>query len=241
MKHICLFSGGAGSAYMSYLVAKEYPNDTILLHHQTFAEHPSADIFRKRVADYIGLPITYASDGRSLWELIDDNKCLPSQFIPFCTRVLKHEPAEKFYKALGEEYIMYIGYSPSEWRRIQKQTARIEHSGKKVKYPLAENNISNDEVKMIIRDEWKICLPDPYRHLKHNNCLPCFKGGESHFYKVWKYYPEYFQLAVEKEKQLKHTVFKNNSLTELSKIWESQCELFTDEELDESIPCLCAL
>lgn len=241
MKHICLFSGGAGSAYMSYLVAKEHHADTILLHHSTFAEHPTADIFRQKVADYIGLPITYANDGRSLWQVIDDNSCLPSQFIPFCTRILKHEPAEKFYKSLDEDFILYIGYGADEWRRIQKQTARIEHSGKTVRYPLAENNISNTEIKRIIKDEWKICLPDPYKYLKHNNCLPCFKGGEAHFYKVWKFYPEYYQLAVEKEKQLNHTVFKTHSLSELAEIWESQKDLFSEDELTDSIPCLCAL
>ena len=91
MKHICLFSGGAGSAYMSWLVAKEYPNDTILLFNQTKSEHPDADRFRKQIANYIGLPITEISDGRDLWELIDDNKCLPSSFIPFCSRILKQE------------------------------------------------------------------------------------------------------------------------------------------------------
>ena len=102
MKHICLFSGGAGSAYMSYLVAKKYPNDTILLFNNPKAEHPDSDRFRKQIAEYIGLPITEISDGRDLWELIDDNKCLPSSFIPFCSRILKQEPAEKYYKTLNQ-------------------------------------------------------------------------------------------------------------------------------------------
>lgn len=241
MKHICLFSGGAGSAYMSYLVAKKYPNDTILLNHSTKAEHYTTDIFKEKVSNLIGLPITDASDGRSLWEVIDDNHCLPSQFMPFCTRILKHEPAEKFYKNVNDDFCLYIGYGPEEWRRIQKQTARFEHSGRSVKYPIAENNILNNEVKRIIKEDWKICLPEPYKYLKHNNCLPCFKGGEAHFYKVWKYYPEYFQKAVEKEKQIGHTVFKKHPLPKLVEIWSKQKDLFTEDELNESIPCLCSL
>ena len=245
MKHICLFSGGAGSAYMSYLVAQQYPDDTILLFNNPKAEHPDADRFRKQVADYIGLPITEVSDGRDLWELIDDNKCLPSSFIPFCSRILKQEPAEKYYKTLTEDFTLYIGYDISEGRRIQKQTARIEHSGRKVKYPLMEHGLSSDAVKSIIKDEWEICLPEPYKYLRHNNCIPCFKGGLGHFKRVWRYYPEEFQMAVGKENQIGNTVFKEKSLTEYAIEWQkdldNNIDLFTDEELDNNIPCMCAI
>jgi len=245
MKHICLFSGGAGSAYMSWLVAQEFPNDTILLFNNPKAEHPDADRFRKQVADYIGLPITEANDGRNLWQLIDDNKCLPSSFIPFCSRILKQEPAEKYYKSLTEDFTLYIGYDISEGRRIQRQTARIEHSGRKVRYPLMKHGLSSDAVKSIIKKEWKICLPEPYKYLRHNNCIPCFKGGIGHFKRVWRYYPEYFQKAIDKEKEIGNTVFKEKSLTEYAKEWQKNLddniELFSDEELDDNIPCMCAL
>ena len=240
MKHICLFSGGASSAYMSYLVAQEHGKDTILLHTPTGAEHPTADIFRQRVAEKIGLPITEAGCGETLWELIGWKKCLPSQFIPWCTQVLKHIPAEKFYKGIGDDFILYIGYGPDEERRLQKQTARFEVAGYKVKYPMFDRKITSEEAKRIIRDKWGICLPDPYKYIKHNNCLPCFKGGESHFYKVWKFYPEYFKKAIEAEELTNHTVFKTHSLKELATIWakNESIDLF---DADESIPCLCAV
>jgi len=245
MKHICLFSGGAGSAYMSWLVAQKFPNDTILLFNNPKAEHKDADRFRKQVADYIGLPITEVNDGRDLWELIDDNHCLPSSMIPFCSRILKQEPSEKYYKTLTEDFTLYIGYDISETRRIQKQTARIEHDGRKVRYPLVEHGLSNDAVKSIIKNEWKICLPETYKYLKHNNCIPCFKGGVSHFKRVWKYYPVEFQKAINKEIQIGNTVFKGKSLTEYAIDWQkdldNNIELFDDEELDDNIPCMCAL
>lgn len=245
MKHICLFSGGAGSAYMSWLVVQEHPQDTVLLFNQTFSEHPDADRFRKQVAEYIGLPITQISDGRDIWELIDDNHCLPSSLIPFCSRILKQEVSEKYYQTLTEDFTLYIGYDVHEGRRIQKQTARIEHSGRKVKYPLMENGLSNDAVKSIIKDEWKICLPEPYKYLRHNNCIPCFKGGVSHFKRVWKYYPEYFQKAVDKEIAIGNTVFKDQSLSEYAKDWQkdldNNIDLFSDEELDDNVPCMCAI
>ncbi len=238
MKHICLFSGGAASSYMSWLVAQK-ENDVVLLHTPTHAEHPDADRFRKQISEYIGLPITVVEDGRDLWQVIDDNHCLPSQFIPFCSRILKMEPAEKYYKTLNDDYILYVGYGPDEWRRMQKQTARFEHAGKKVRYPLFEQNITSNDCKRIITKEWGICLPASYKYLTHNNCIPCFKGGEKHWYKVWKHYPDKFEMSIEREKKIGKTVFKNISLIELSNQWErgKQDELFDE---DEQIPCMCA-
>lgn len=242
MKHIVLFSGGAASSYVAYLVAQEH-KDTILLHTPTFSEHRDADRFRCQVARYIGLPITVWGDGRDIWELIDDNNCLPSQFIPFCTRILKQEAAEEYYKTLNDDYTLYLGYGMNEWRRIQKQTARFEQMGRKAKYPLFEKRISDEEIKRIIQEEWKIKLPEPYKYLKHNNCIPCFKAGTKEWKNYWRYYPEQFRKAVEKEKELGYTVFKGISLEELADIWqhnrEYECKQLT--LFEDSIPCTCAL
>ena len=243
MKHIVLFSGGAASAYVAHLVAQEHRKDTTLLHTPTFSEDRDADRFRCEVARYIGLPITEWGDGRDIWELIDDNNCLPSQFIPFCTRILKQEMSEEYYKTLDEDYTLYLGYGMDEWRRIQKQTARFEQIGRKARYPLFEKKIPDTEVKRIIQEEWKIKLPEPYKYLKHNNCIPCFKAGTKEWKNYWQYYPEQFQKAVEKEKELGHTVFKGVSLEELANIWqhnrEYECKQLT--LFEDSIPCTCAL
>lgn len=179
---------------MSSLVSQEQPKeDIILLHTPTYSEHPDSDRFRKEVSEYIGIPITEQADGRDIWELIDDNNALPSQFIPFCTRILKHEQSEKFYKTLNDDFILYLGYDIDEWRRVQKQTARFEVIGRKSKYPLFEKKIGKEEPKRIIQEEWGIRLPEPYEHLKHNNCIPCFKAGLKEWKLYWQHYPEQFK------------------------------------------------
>jgi hypothetical protein len=241
MLHIVQFSGGAASALVAKMVANEYGKDnTILLFHDTKAEHDDAYRFRKQVSEYIGVPITEVSDGRSLWELIDDENCLPSNFIPFCTRILKFEQGEKYLKQFKpNDYILYNGFGPDEWRRVQKATARAESMGRTVKSPLFEKGIAN--AKDIIKNQWKICLPEPYRHLSHNNCIPCFKGGVGQFHKVWKYYPERFQKAVEKEKQIGHTVFKDASLEQYSEVWKYNNNQMELDFNDDAIPCMCAI
>ena len=241
MKHICMFSGGAASSYMSCLVAKEHPGDTILLYTPTYSEHEDADRFRKQVAKYIGLPITVQADGRDIWQLIDYHHALPSSFMPFCTETLKIEQTDKYLKTLTDDFILYYGYGIKEWGRVQKQTARLEVKGIKSAYPICERRIPEEEIRRIIRQEWKICLPETYLYLKHNNCIPCFKGGQKHFYDVWKYYPDRFWMAASKEEQWGYTVFEGISLGELAKSWELLGDqvVLTFKDVDTR-PCLCA-
>lgn len=232
-----MFSGGASSSYVAWLVSqKQKKEDIILLHTPTGAEDKDADRFREQIAKFIGIEITHFGHELDLWELIEKNHCLPSQFIPFCTTELKIKQSRKFWKSLGEDYIVYFGYSADEWRRVQKQTARFEIEGVKAQYPVFEMQISDTEIKRIITQEWKICLPEPYKHLQHNNCIPCWKGGKGHWRAVARYYPEEYEKACKLEEEIGHTVFKDCTLRELQKQELSKLKF----EFETIIPCECA-
>jgi hypothetical protein len=239
MKHLILYSGGANSAYTAWLVNQEHHADTILLHTPTYSEHPDADRFREQFARLLELPITIQSDGRDIWKLIDDEHCLPSEFIPFCSRILKTEQSEKFYKTMTDDFIVYYGYGVKEWRRAQRSIARLEHDGIKSAYPLLKHGKSDNQIKAFIRDTLKVCLPQPYLYLGHNNCLPCFKGTEKHFCSIWRHYPKYFEKAVNAEHSIGHTVFKDKNLLQLKHEWEIQIPMFPDDE--DLRPCMCAI
>ncbi len=243
-KHIVMFSGGAASSVVAKMVADKYPNDTILLHTPSGAEHPDADRFREQVAKFIGLPITVESAKKTLWELVETRKYIPNNNLPFCTTELKLIPKDRFLKRLekqGIDFIQYLGLGVDEWRRIQKVWARNQLDGRKVEFPLMDHKLTGADCQKIIREEWKICLPQPYMYLSHNNCIPCYKGGQAHWYKVWKYYPDQFIRASTAERRCSNTVFNGFSLDELAEKWASepdQMDLFGDQE---GIPCMCAL
>jgi 3'-phosphoadenosine 5'-phosphosulfate sulfotransferase (PAPS reductase)/FAD synthetase len=226
---------------VAWLVAQEHGREnTVLLFNDTKAEHPDADRFRKQVSEFIGVPITEVSDGRSLWEVIEDEHCLPSYHIPFCTGILKLKPTEK-YLSEQTDFMLYNGLGMEEWARVQRATVRAESLGRKLICPLFERRFPNDEVKRIIRDEWKICLPQPYQHLEHNNCIPCFKAGKGHWYKVWKYYPMSFIKAMQMEEKIGHTVFKDITLAELGRQWEQTRGQVEFDFADDAVPCMCAI
>jgi len=238
MKHIVLYSGGANSAFTAYMVNEKYHNDTILLHTPTYSEHPDADRFRQQFADYLKLPITVQADGRDIWQLITDNHTLPSNRIPFCSRILKVEQSQIFYKAMTDDFIVYYGYGGEEWRRAQTSTARLQQQDIKSAYPLIDIGITDTVIKDFIKNWIKICLPEPYLYLSHNNCLPCFKAGKKHFYQVWKHYPKYYEKAEKAEDSIGYQVFPPKTLEQLRHEWESQIPMFKDEE--DLRPCMCA-
>ena len=239
LKHIVMFSGGASSSVMAEMVVKEHGREnTVLLFTPTYAEHKDADRFRHQVANRLEMPITVVADGRDLWTLIEENNCLPGFHIPFCTTELKIKQSRKYWKMINDDFIVYFGYGMEEWRRVQKQLARLEIEGVKSKYPVFDKKITNDEVKRIIREEWKICLPEPYKYLEHNNCIPCFKGGKGHFEKVARYYPNEFKRAMALEEKIGYTVFKDITLKEIWERVQSSKELLFDD--DYVIPCMCA-
>lgn len=246
MKHVVLFSGGAASSYMAYLLTQDKAidkKDIVFLHTPTLSECEDSEKFRLKVARYIKIPMTVWGRGEDIWEVIERNGAIPGQFLPFCTQQLKQQMKEEYYKylkSIGETWIEYVGYGPDEWGRVQKSIARNESIGRQVRFPLFEHKISSDECKRIIRDEWGIELPSAYKTLNHNNCIPCFKGGKKYFRAVWENYPEQYQKAVEAEERCGYTVFKDKSLRELEKIFQND-KNWDEAQLDLSdfIPCDC--
>jgi hypothetical protein len=214
----------------------------VLLHTPTFAEHRDADRFRADVSEFLNIPITIETAGRGLWEMIRDRKHLPNDSLPWCTSELKLNPQDKYLKRLEKakiDFTIYVGIGADEWGRAQKITARNEAAGRKVEFPLAKKFLSGEDCKKIVREEIKICLPEPYLYLSHNNCIPCYKGGQGHWYKVWKHYPRQFSRALEAERKAENTVFVDITLSELASIWEHkppQMEMFNDY-----MPCMCAI
>lgn len=246
MKHVVLFSGGAASSYMAYLLAndKEVPfKDIVFLHTPTLSECEDSEKFRLKVARRIGIPMTVWGRGEDIWDCIERNGTIPNNFFPFCTRELKQRMKEEYYKYLkrcGEEWIEYVGYGPREWGRVQKAITRNKAIGRNVKFPLFEKKIGSDECKRIIKDEWRIELPSAYKTLAHNNCIPCVKGGKAYFRLVWEHYPERYQKLAEKEEQYGYTIFKGMSLKELADRFKTDKE-WEDMQMNlaDFIPCDC--
>ena len=197
MKHIVQFSGGAGSVMAAYLVAqKQLKKDIILLFHDVKGGHDE-DMYRfnSDISKFLGIPITEFSLNKTIWEVIKEQKCLPSYpWHPFCTRILKTDVADEFYSLLSsfvnpyseqnfklypdKPFTLYNGYGVEEKKRI-KNNCKAPY---KVEYPVVNAGLTSDDCKRIIAEEWGIKLPRAYQWFEHNNCIPCWKAGSKDYW-----------------------------------------------------------
>ena len=226
MKYIVCFSGGHSSALVAIEAARKYGKENvILLNHDISPNVEDADIkrFKREVADYLGIEITYANmDG---WEQKDQlDVCMEiSAFkvdngTALCTNRLKTEP---FIKWLNENYpskpfepredicILY-GFDKEEVDRIQRRIGVMLSKGYKTDFPLAfwERTIQNIE-------EIGIQRPKTYQIFKHANCIGCLKSGKQQWYIVFCLRPDLWEKAKRAEEAIGYSILKGVYLKDL--------------------------
>ena len=147
MTHIVCLSGGESSAIVAIEVVRKFGKENVvLLNHDISSKVEDVDVkrFKNEIANYLGLPITYAN--HSEFEKNTPIKvCLdaktwvnPKTRTILCTSRLKTEP---FYWWLTNNYkngdVCYYGFDANEKSRINRRTAIMQKSGYLTDYPLS--------------------------------------------------------------------------------------------------------
>jgi hypothetical protein len=271
MDIVVCYSGGHSSALSAIEAVNRYGKENvILLNHDIspHVEHEDIKRFKREVADYLGLQITYAN--RDNWEeltplalSIQKNAFQARPGQAFCTHFLKTRP---FQMWLSENYpasscapyddmVVIYGFDAKESERIERRTKLLEAGGYKSDYPLAfwERTINNTE-------EIGIERPITYKLFKHANCMGCLKAGRQHWYVVYCVRPDIWEEALEAESVIGHSIIKGVFLRELepqfkemryekgicptekdhaSTFWAQVRKAIPDQ--DSVIPCDCAI
>ncbi len=258
MKYVVCYSGGHSSALVAVEAVRKYGKDNVILLNHNISpkvEHQDIKRFKDAVADYLGIPITYANmnDWENMPPLEVAKKCCGFQFQvgqALCTYNLKTEP---FYKWLDENYpSVSMDSGMNEPHRIQRRAQILGTKGYKTDFPLALWNRTIHDI-----EEIGINRPCTYEIFKHANCIGCLKAGKQHWYIVYCLYPDIFKQAQEAEKEIGHSIIKNVFLEELVQKYEAmkavgiipndrlQAQTFwatVRKELgkEPSVPCECA-
>lgn len=120
----------------------------------------------------------------------------------FCTRILKQDLIKKYCKENypDGDYIDVLGYDYSA-KECKRAAKFILYKGAGC-FPLIELKI--DKVATLgILERHGFDLKEHYKNEKHNNCVPCIKGGKYHWNYVKKYHPELFNEWLQIETELK--------------------------------------
>lgn len=119
------FSGGVTSAWCAGWALAHYPKEEVVfLFHDTKEEDPDTYRFIREMAAALNHPVVEQSDGRSVTEVFHDEGAIANNRMAFCSRILKAEQRDKYFKMLrGQgvtEIINVVGFSTIEWQRVQK-------------------------------------------------------------------------------------------------------------------------
>lgn len=258
--HVAMFSGGASSAYVAYHIVQKYGKENcILFFTDTLWEDIDNYRFMEEVAEYIGLEITYRTDGRTPEEVFHDIKYLGNSRVAKCSEELKVRQTLIFLEELRDvhnlEPILYFGIGPHESHRAINLQNFYEHNPIEpiaTRFPMIETFTEDIDTKKIIRDEWKINLPRMYGlGFSHANCAGrCVRGGLGHYALLYKVWPDQYLEQENMEERFRSTfqkdvsILKKNSssftLREYRELLERDGVDKYLNEKDDTIPCICS-
>ena len=231
MKYIVCFSGGHSSAIAAVETVRRYGKEnTILLNHDICDRTEDKDIkrFKKEVADYLNLPITYANmpgfEDKDQFDVCMEEKAFKYgiQSSAICTQKLKTEP---FMVWLGEHYpinkgevrndiVIIYGFDKRETARISRRVGFMASIGYKTDYPALWKNRTINQI-----EEIGIKRPITYEIFKHANCKGCLKAGKQHWFIVFCLYPEIWEKAKQAERKIGFSILRDGFLEDFESDW----------------------
>jgi hypothetical protein len=229
-KHIVCYSGGHSSALVAVEVVRKYGKENvILLNHDIHASVESEDIkrFKKEVADYLELEITYANhpdwDSKDQFDVVREaNAFKVGNGTALCTNRLKTAPFDKYLKENfpvetdGESpCVIYYGFDANEPARILRRSSILGTKGYLTAFPLAHWPRTIQSTKEI-----GIEPPNTYNQFKHANCIGCLKAGRQHWYIVYCTRPDLWEKAKSTEDAIGYSIIKDIYLDELEPKFE---------------------
>ena len=215
------FSGGVSSAWCAGWALRNFPKEQVVfLSHDTKEEHPDTYRFNREMAAALAHPVTDQSDGRSVTEVFRDEDAIANNRMAFCSRILKTEQRDIYFKKLRAEGVTKIlnvlGFSALEEKRVQRAWARGQQDGYECRFPMVEEKVTKQQAA-----DWCLALgvkPSAmYLWSEHANCVGCVRGGKAYWLAVAENAPEVFAQRVALEKEFGHTVLKDTTLEDLVK------------------------
>lgn len=218
-RYVVGFSGGVTSAWVGGWALRTFPKDEVIfLFHDTKEEHPDTYRFIKEMSAALDHPVIERSDGRSVTELFYDEGALANDRMAFCSRILKSEQRDKFFKELKSQGIdiitSLVGFSSVEWKRVQRTTMRAERDGYKIRFPVIEEKVTKQQCA-----DWCMSLgvkpSSMYTWSDHANCLGCVRAGKAYWLAVAANEPEVFAQRAALETEFGHTFIGDTTLIQL--------------------------
>ncbi len=209
MKHLVMYSGGAGSWATAKRVAAEHgTEDLVLLFADTMMEDEDLYRFLDESAANVGGQLVKIADGRDPWQVFFDVRLLGNTHHDPCSRVLKRDLLRKHVAANYDpaSTIIYLGIDWTEGHRMKSIETRW--GDWTVKAPMTEAPYLDKRDMLDALKAEGIEIPKLYTlGFPHNNCGGfCVKAGQAHFRLLLKTMPERYAYHEAKEQEWRDTI-----------------------------------
>ena len=201
--NIVSVSSGASSAVCAKRVIDRYGRENVhLVFADTLIEDTDNYRFLVDIKKFFGGAILRLSEGRSPYDLFEDENIIPNNMFAPCTIKLKTELIELYAKSLIPDFdvTMHIGFDYKDKRprpnkpngRLDTPIERWNKIGVEVEYPLLWQPVEYNPLKTLF--EMGIEPPDMYsKGYSHANCGGmCVKQGIGDWRRTLIHYPERF-------------------------------------------------
>lgn len=209
MRCVVFFSGGLSSwAAAKRAVAKYGAENTTLLFTDTLIEDPDLYRFLDEAAANVGAPLVKIAEGRTPWQVFNDEKLIGNTRADPCSKILKRRAAEKWLadNCDPNNTALVFGISWDEAHRYESDPDPKTGKRRGVKPRYAEMGWPHVEAPMCEAPwmaPWDVrawarteglTIPRLYGlGFSHNNCGGfCVKAGEGHFAHLLKTLPDVY-------------------------------------------------
>ena len=202
IKHVVSFSGGMGSfAEAKSCVDKFGKENVLLLFADTLMEDEDLYRFKDECIALLECELVTLTNGRTPFEVFKEQKFMGNSLVDPCSRILKREPLNKWFKSnyTEDEAHMHLGIDYSEEHRLVGVQTRMK--------PYTYRSTLVEEGRIINKDfseQFGIKRPRLYNwKLGHNNCGGfCIKAGLAHYKALYEANPERYKEFEVKEQEV---------------------------------------
>ena len=220
MQHVVSFSGGVTSWAAARLVRDRImrPCDQlVLLFADTRMEAPDVYRFLEAAAANIATPITRLCDGRTPWEVFEDERFLGnSQFDP-CSKMLKRKIIDRWRKENCDPAASrhHVGLDFTEIDRFERHQQALAARGWAAQAPLIDFRVAKPTAIEWARREG-LEVPEAYGEgFSHANCAGmCVKAGMHHWARLYRAHPDRYRRAEREEGRLRDMLGNVSILTD---------------------------
>lgn len=190
---IVAFSGGKDSTAMALRLEEIEPNkDRRFLYTPTLDELPDMGAHMMRMKNILGVERFLDIEAPSLLDVVEDQGCIPNYRMRFCTRMIKIEPCIDLLATMDDP-VLCVGLRADEPLR---QGLYDEHVTNR--HPLREWGWTVTDVLKYLE---KKGIELPVR----TDCALCYYQRLIDWQRLWKLYPDRFEVGVRLEQKYGHT------------------------------------